>query len=67
MVGDVEEGVWRIFGEGSEVRLCEEVVKNGGRKRERRAATGRQGSATGCPRAELVTFWGEMEGKEGKN
>ena len=30
----VEEGVWRIFGEGSEVRKGEEVMENGGESLE---------------------------------
>jgi hypothetical protein len=41
-------------------------VKNGGRNQEHRAATGRQGSATGRPGADLVTFWAKWKERKGE-
>ena len=47
---DVVWSVWRMFGEGSEVRWCVEMVENGGGSQTAAPSTGREDPATGRPR-----------------
>ena len=44
MVGNVVEGVWRIFDEGSEVKRGVEMVENGEGTETASSATGRSGA-----------------------